>query len=47
VLIGRISSHILPAYQEKSDKEFMASHTDDVYGSLLKLSEYVEHALSI
>jgi hypothetical protein len=33
--------------KKKSDKEFMASHTDDVYGSLLKLSEYVEHALSI
>ena len=33
--------------KKKSDKEFMASHTDDVYGALLKLSEYVEHALAI
>jgi hypothetical protein len=33
--------------KKKSDKEFMASHPDDVYGSLLKLSEYVEDAVDI
>jgi hypothetical protein len=33
--------------KKKSGKEFMALHPDDVYGSLLKLSEYVEHALGI
>lgn len=33
--------------QKKGDrKEFMASHPDDLYGSLLKLAEYVENDFS-
>jgi len=33
--------------KKRGDKELMATHPDDVYGSLLKLSEYVEDELDI
>jgi hypothetical protein len=32
--------------KKKTNKEFIATHSDDVYSSLLKLSEYIENELS-
>jgi hypothetical protein len=33
--------------KKRADKELMAIHPDDVYGSLLKLAEYVEDELAV